>query len=258
MEITWYGTASVLLDDGETALLFDPFLKFNAEVYQPPLEEFAQAPYIFLTHGHVDHSYSIPEIMACSEGTVYCTASPRRSLIRRGVDEACIREIAVGDTIRLGEFEVRVLAGKHIKFDRRIIRKTLLSRRIWQFRRNFTLLFKTVLFTHPEKKETVAFHIRHGGRELLMFGSLSMKEEVQYPRNVDLLFMPFQGRSDITECAVDMIETLRPKSVFLTHFDDSFPPVSAEICTEELEGHIADKYSHIRLIKPVEGQRIAV
>ncbi|MDO4540960.1 MAG: MBL fold metallo-hydrolase [Syntrophomonadaceae bacterium] len=258
MEITWYGTNSVKIGDGETSLLFDPFLKFNPEAYQPPLDEFAATPYIFLTHGHVDHAYSIPEIMAYSrESVVYCTATPKRTLLKHGVDEACLREIAVGDTICIGAFEVRVLPGKHIKFDRTIVRKTLLNRRVWQYRCNFGRLFKAVFFTHPEKEETVVFHLRAHGKELLMFGSLSLKEDIAYPQGVDLLFLPFQGRTDITDCAVRVINALHPQRVFLTHFDDSFPPVSAQICTAELEGIMAARFDSTRLIKPEQGRCIA-
>ena len=40
MKITWYGTATIGLDDGKTKLLFDPFVRMNKRIETTPAEGF--------------------------------------------------------------------------------------------------------------------------------------------------------------------------------------------------------------------------
>ncbi len=47
--------------------------------------------------------------------------------------------------------------------------------------------------------------------------------------------LPFQGRSDLTEYALPLAERLAPKAILLDHWDDAFPPMSAEIETGAFE-----------------------
>ena len=55
MKLKWYGTASILLESGETRLLFDPYLHAFAEGAPLPLAEARTADAIFITHPHLDH-----------------------------------------------------------------------------------------------------------------------------------------------------------------------------------------------------------
>ncbi len=61
MKITWYGTASIILQSGQTTLAFDPYLKQLPKDYEPKelFENRAKAlsaqKNVFITHGHFDH-----------------------------------------------------------------------------------------------------------------------------------------------------------------------------------------------------------
>ena len=80
MKLTWYGTATVGLDDGETRLLFDPFVRMNRRLETTPVEGFAGFDAVLVTHGHLDHIYSIPDLMRVDRTVpVYCTETPTRS-----------------------------------------------------------------------------------------------------------------------------------------------------------------------------------
>ncbi len=82
MKITWYGTATVGLDDGKTKLLFDPFVRMNKRIETTAIEGFRGFDAVLVTHGHFDHIYSIPKLTEVDKDvSVYCTATPKKSLI---------------------------------------------------------------------------------------------------------------------------------------------------------------------------------
>ena len=56
---------------------------------------------------------------------------------------------------------------------------------------------------------------------------------LKYPTGADLLILPFQGRSDLENYALDIVSRLRPRRILLDHYDDAFPPISDEIPTKD-------------------------
>ena len=129
MRLKWYGTATMLIEQDGAQLLFDPFIPLNTESFRPPTDELATADSILVTHGHFDHISGIPAILknsGCS-ATVYCCVKPREKLITQGVGGNQIKAIAPGDVLHLPPFEIRVLKGKHIVFDKTLLIKKLSS-----------------------------------------------------------------------------------------------------------------------------------
>ena len=59
MKITWYGTASVLLEAEGEKLLFDPFVQLAGGSNPNTLEDFPSDADICITHGHVDHMLGV-------------------------------------------------------------------------------------------------------------------------------------------------------------------------------------------------------
>ena len=83
MRLKWYGTATILLEQDGTRLLFDPFLSLNANTFKPPIDELSKVDNILVTHGHLDHIVDIPAILNHGGGqaNIYCTAGPRETLV---------------------------------------------------------------------------------------------------------------------------------------------------------------------------------
>ena len=239
--------------DGEK-LLFDPFLSRNDKAFKPLLDELSASGHVLVTHGHYDHAADIPAILRHGGGktTVYCTASPRNALISKGVEAARIRRVAPGDTLNIGPFEINVLKGKHIVFDKALLIKTLVNPGILSNWSNFRQMFKeNKIFT--EAGETVVYHIAASGRSVLLMGSLNLDDDTEYPKNADLLIMPFQGRSDIGGYAVQFIRRLQPKKILLDHYDNTFPPVSSYVNPEPFIKLMRQKYPDIPVICPRVG-----
>ena len=173
-------------------------------------------------------------------------------LVGKGVDETRIRQIKPGDRLGFGPFEVRVLKGKHIVFDKGLVIKTLFNPRVVTKRNNLRYLLKENR-SCVEAGETVAYDIGAAGKRVLLLGSLNLDDNTEYPKGADLLVLPFQGRSDLSKYAMPFIERLEPKKVLLDHFDDSFPPISSSVKTAPFVQLMRQKHPGVPVICPGAG-----
>lgn len=257
MNITWFGTASLLIENEKDRILIDPFLPLRGAENHPSLSAYQKEDSILITHGHIDHLGSIPLILYDSDATVYCSKTPAATLERKGADSDGIVIIRPEDELLFGSLKVRVLSGKHIRFDARLIRHTFLNFRLLRYFSNFlSLLIKN--FTYPEKGETLAFQIDSKDKRVLVLGSLNLKENTAYPEHVDILVLPYQGTSDLIPPALSVIDKIKPKAVFLDHFDDAFPPISRHIDTKPLKRVLAKRYPDLPVIKPTAGKTVTL
>ena len=254
MKLKWFGTASILLEHNGTRLLFDPFIPINNKLFKPPMQEFASVDNILVTHGHLDHIVDIPAIMkyGSEKSRVYCTAKPGETLLSKGVNKERICIIEPGDVLNFAPFEVRVFKGKHIVFNKGLLVKTLLSPRIPANWGNLKLLLKENKIC-KEAGETVAFEIYAEGKRVFLMGSLNLEEKLEYPKGMDLLILPFQGRSDLGAYTMPFIERLRPQKVLLDHFDDAFPPISSSVDTQLFIANMKEKFPAVPVICPTAG-----
>ncbi|MDR1541047.1 MAG: MBL fold metallo-hydrolase [Clostridiales bacterium] len=204
MTITWLGCASICLESAGQKIYFDPFLRLDA------------AKHIFITHGHYDHMHYAPHI----EGSnVYCTESPSK-LVRNPV------VISVGDLLRVESFEIRVLKGRHARFDLALVIGAAL--RIFTQPKKIPFFWRA-LSDYPEKGETVMFDVRADGKRVTIMGSMALDRDTWYEPGADCLVLPYQGYNDNLAAALPIVERLKPKMVVIDHFDDAFPPITREI-----------------------------
>lgn len=247
MTLTWYGTAALLFAEGSAALAFDPFLGIPLGAARPdrtPTEGpnlFGAVSDVFVTHGHFDHILQIPALFGRGSAVVHATEAPRETLSRFGFPAERLNAVAPGDTVAAGTFTVRAWQGRHCRFDAPLILRTALSPRLIK---NLPHMLRLLRWMRgcPEKGEILFYELSAGGRRVQVMGSMGLDPAVSYPTGADALILPFQGRSDLAAFGLALVGRLRPKAVFLDHFDDSFPPMTTPVDTAAFEALLSGPY----------------
>lgn len=257
MKITWFGTASLLVESENNQLLIDPFVCLRGSENHPSILDFIETPDILLTHGHFDHIAVVPYIQEAHEANVYCTSLPAKTLEKNGAEADYISIIKPGCELSFGDISVEVLPGKHVKFDKALIRKTIFNTRIFKYIYNVPFLIHSLL-AYPEGGETVSYLIKANGKSILLLGSLGLDPNTTYPENVDMLVLPYQGTSNLVEEALKIIDIIKPRTVFLDHFDDAYPPVTSKVDTKGLKKALTEKYPELPVVKPTEGKPVSL
>lgn len=241
MKLKWHGTACISLETENAAIIFDPYIPRKGSETPSAAEEYLRFENILVTHGHFDHISTIPETVAKSGATVWCTAAPAEALYSKGVPIENIRLIKHGDALSFGDMKVTVYKSRHVKFDAKLIFGTLFSVRPIKYFSNLVELIKENSVC-KEENETVGFLIEAEGKRIYLMASMNWVKDVEYPTDVDLLVLPFQGASDLVTPGLKFVDMTHPKAVLLDHFDDTFPPMSNHIDTsgmvKALEGKI--------------------
>lgn len=257
IRITWLGTAALKLENKEGTVLIDPFVEMEGAENRNDRADFLTGDAILITHGHLDHLSFVPDLEKMRRMPVYCTEISKKTLLRHGVDASLIHQRRPGDQFMVCGFAVRVYAGLHIHFDQKLVRKKLLSRNIFCYRRNLRRILRLHL-QYPEKKETVLYELYCQGARIQVMGSLGLLENETYRTGAELLCLPYQGSSTLEKHAEKVLQRLRPKAVLLTHFDDAYPPVSGRVPTEGLKRMMQKKFPDTLLIIPDFRQSICV
>jgi len=257
MKIKWFGTASILYQEGKDKILFDPFMPLNKKLYQPSLAEYAEVDHIFITHGHFDHLYNTPEILARGKATVYCSEIAATTLLQNGVKADRIEILNPGDLKKIGPFTIKVHQGKHIVFDKWLLFKTFCSPRILVNQGNFRKMLK-LSEKYQEGGQTLLFEITTPDKHVVHMGSLNLPEAGAFPKNTDVLLVPLQGRSDLNDYTMPFIQLFQPKTVYLHHFDDSFPPVSSTVDTGGFSRKLKECFPEVKLIIPSHGEVVNI
>ncbi|MCF0146725.1 MAG: MBL fold metallo-hydrolase [Eubacterium sp.] len=257
--LTWLGTNSFKVKTPETEFLVDPFVCLDKAEHRNSLRDFLDVPAIFITHGHFDHLCHVPLILKRQPTRVFCTERPAASLLNAlissgtGKDEAkelCrdVVTIAPGSEFDFDDVHVRVFQGKHIRFDLGLSLKTLLPSNIARAPKNVPHILK-LHPRYPEGGQTILYDMESAGKHIQFLGSLDLAD-VEYPRNADLLVMPYQGRSDMVPSARKVIRRLKPKRILLSHFDNTYPPLTHSIDTGGLEKMMREEFPEIGFTIP--------
>lgn len=234
MHITWYGTASILIETDANKIIFDPYMKYLPDGTEPQTtrdarrDVFRAQNSILITHGHLDHLSSIAELYQDCDCTIYLTETPYRTLHRQGFSQDKLRLIRPDDEIRFSDMTVHVYPGKHIHYDLGVVRQILSRTRTKEAQARLHRLTH-LNHQYPEHHETVFFEVCAEGKRIQLMGSAELCDDVEYPTGADVLILPHQGRSDMDLHNQSIAERLQPRRILIDHYDDAFPPLSANV-----------------------------
>ena len=256
--LTWYGTATILLDIEGEKLLFDPFFRMNKKLEKPSLQTFCNVNYIFNTHPHLDHACNLPLILKNSQAAFYAPNQTIKCLEKISVDSRGNAKIALpGDIIKTKNANITVHKSKHIKFDFALILRTIFRSLFkFQFAKAFKLLKLNNKF--KMKGEIVAYEVKTEVKKIFLMGSACNMKNYNYPKDIDVLVWPFQGRSNITKYSMKIVEKIAPKMVILDHFDNAYPPITSHIKTNKFISLMQKKHPEIKVIEPRFGEEIKI
>jgi L-ascorbate metabolism protein UlaG (beta-lactamase superfamily) len=232
MELTWFGTAGFSIKTGGHTILIDPYLSRNENALpRQPLKpsDIQDAEMIFVSHGHFDHIYDVPTIASNTGAKAYCGKGIGETLIRNGMEKARIHEVnSDGEHFNENGIQAQAFFSQHVKFDRWLIFKTLA-------RMNFRLFRYLPLSREYPEGQVLSWRFTIEGKAIHHFGSAgSTADELLRlgSQATDILLVPMQGHSNISEIAHEYVSVLQPRIVIPHHQDDFFPPISTMVDTQ--------------------------
>lgn len=247
MELTWLGTAGFRIKTHSHTILIDPYLSRNAralprQTLKPSDIQDAEA--ILISHGHFDHIYDVPAVASHSGAKAYCGKGIGETLIQKGMETTQIHEVTSdGENFDLNGIHAQAFFSQHIKFDRRLIFKTLA-------RVNFRFFQYLPLIREYPEGQVLSWRLNVEGQTIHHFGSAgSTADELQRlgRQPTDILLVPLQGHSRIHQIAHAYVRAFQPHIVIPHHQDDFFPPISTRVDPQPFAALVKHTHPRTRL-----------
>jgi L-ascorbate metabolism protein UlaG (beta-lactamase superfamily) len=188
---TFLGVSTVLVEDGETALLSDGFfsrpglLRVLFTRIGPDAPRIGRAleragvrslAAVLVVHSHYDHAMDAPEVARRTGAVVVGTPSTANVARGAGLAEDRIRIVAGGETLDFGRFRVTAIPGRHFPHGQAMgeIREPLVP---------------PARATEYLEGGSLSYLIEHGARSLLIHGSAGYQEGALRGRHADVVFL---------------------------------------------------------------------
>lgn len=254
MRLKWYGTATLLVESGNTRILIDPYLKkLNPKLPRVPIAEAATAQAVVITHPHLDHFCDIGTFIRAGIKEVHVSQNGIDHARAAGISTETMIPFAAGDVLQIGSLTVRALQSRHCKFDLGTILGVALNPvTYFHFHDGVEILKQIKAFKICD--DIYALDVSDGERHIMILGSAGMDRETEYPTGADLFVFPYQGRMRMHRYMTRFLERFQPKAVMLDHFDDAFPPISGTVSTKKFLPTLKKHLPEARGIVPREGE----
>ncbi len=240
LKITYYGTTTLLLDDGETQLFFDCFFSrssllktFFSKIKTDtatinklfPGDYLKNLKGVFIAHSHYDHAMDIGYIHQLSKSTIYGSSSTLN--IARGdkVPENYLVEFSAETSFTIGKFTIKVVPSIH-------------SKPKWYNDDVGEVIDKPL--AQPTKyrkyKEGGAFDflITHGNKTILIRPSINYIPNQWEGVKADVVFAGISQMGKYSDVFLnsfyfETIQRLQPSLVIPFHHDNFFRPLDKDI-----------------------------
>lgn len=256
MRIKWYGTATLLIEAGETRILVDPYLKnYNPALPRVPIPEAATADAIFITHPHLDHFSDVGAFLDAGIKKVFVSEHGIAIAQENGIPDGRMIPLAANEKISVGDITVHTFRSRHCKFDAATVLSVALdpTTYLFHFRDGVNLLKGTKRF-HIDDDEVLALEFSAEGKKIMVLGSAGMDPNTEYPDGADLFVFPYQGRARMHKYMISFLKEFSPKAVMIDHFDDAFPPLTHAVNTKKFAPTVQKYLPSAKAFRPVEGR----
>lgn len=275
VEVRWFSVASLLLEDEETQILFDPMFtragfkhwlmlspfKSDAALVSQVLREnnLVKIQGIFASHSHYDHVIDAPEVSRLSGAPFYVDENSH--IIAKAYQDPKIQTIRIetDKKIKIGKFTITPIKRKHSPI--RLINMEWLPGPV---PKDFNFGFYDY-----HVGDTWFYYIEHpNGKILVDQGSEPFMKEIKiYTDKVDVLIQGIANRSGDEAILEGYTKELQPQMFIPTHFDNflfGFHPEEKEISylpgikMKELMDKMKARHPQVKIEMPVYGQKIEV
>jgi len=246
VRVTFFGTSTLLFDDGETQLLVDGFfsrpssfkvvfgkVSSDKEIIESVISDYHvnRLKGIFVCHSHYDHAMDAPEVSKLTGAKVYGSSSTLNICTGENLADTSMQLFEVGKEINLGKFSITALHSKHTP--------------------PFHLFGKTNAtdpnhpniispLKQPAKVEdyieggTYDFYIQHGEHKMLVKASTNYIEGAlkDYPADVFFLGCAMLGvQSDTFQNNYykNTVQATGAKTIIPLHWDNFTKPLSTPL-----------------------------
>ena len=240
MKITYFGTTTLLFDDGTDQLLFDCHvtrpsmltsltgkLTTNRSIADRVIREFRidRLRGIFVSHSHYDHVLDAPYFALQCHAPIYGSPSTLNVARGGGVREEALFSYRDSMTYQIGAFRISVLPSVH-------------SAPHW-YNNNLGQTIDAPLAGPSGKRAykeggSFDFLVSHRGKNYLIRPSYNYLEGQLDGIRADVLFLGIGGLSKDSEARraaffAETIDKVRPQVVVPVHWDNFFSPLFGEV-----------------------------
>jgi L-ascorbate metabolism protein UlaG (beta-lactamase superfamily) len=228
---TWFGTTGVLLEDGEHALLIDPFfsrppgflgLALNARIApdQALIERWlAQAHVqkldaVLVSHSHYDHAMDAG-VVARLTGAVL-VGSPSTANIGRGagLPETQLRVVEPGRELQFGSFTVSFIASRHAGATGGAPTGDIT-----------VPLVPPARYLDYRQGGTYSILVHHAAGSVLHHGSANFVPGALAGQHADVVFLGIALLDDLPSYLHEVVDAVGARRVLPTHWDDFTRPL---------------------------------
>ena len=241
LKVTYFGTTTLLFDDGKDQVLFD------AHVTRPSLVRYIRNSRastdtflcdrlirqhhidrlraIFISHTHHDHVMDAPYIANKCGAKIYGSESARNVALGGGVPDDNIVVFHHGSSFDVGEYKVSILKSLHSK-------PTIFNNDLGEAITE--PLVQPARLRDYKEGGSYDFHIEHGGKKILIRPSFNFIRGQLDGISAGVLFLGVSGlaRADAeTEETffAETVEKIGAKLVIPIHWDNFFSPLDRPV-----------------------------